>query len=175
MTKRTSSVRLLSVVLIFLTVVPQEWATCGGGGGGGMGGMGGGGMSQQETYPVPWKLIKPEDPPVSQGLVMYWFPSSQAELEKSSLRFSRILTVYSQQCVTMGIADYRTSVGKKFIPSEKPPVAVLAQADGKMIGKAEKNKDGNLKVDQVEKLLETEMKSREEAVKRQMDAAKEKA
>src|SRR5215472_16049918 len=175
MTKRRSSVRLLSVVLIFLIVVPQEWATCGGGGGGGMGGMGGGpSASQQETYPVPWKLVKPEDPPVSQGLVVYWLPSSQAELEKSSLRFSRILTVYSQQCVTMGIADFRTSVGKKFIPDEKPPVAVLAQADGKMISKAEKNKDGNLKVDQVEKLLETEMKSREEAVKRKMDAAKEK-
>ena len=176
MTKRTKPVRVLSLMLVFLTVVPQEWATCGGGGGGGMGVMGGGGgMSQQETYPVPWKLVKPEDPPVSQGLVVYWFPSSQAELEKSSLRFSRILSVYAQQCVTMGIADFRTSVGKKFIPGENPPIAVLAQADGKMIGKAEKNKDGYLKVDQVEKLLETEMKSREDTIKHQMDAAKEKA
>src|SRR5215472_8135196 len=174
MTKRTSPVRLLSVILVVLMLVPQEWATCGGGGGGGMGGMGGGGGISQETYPVPWKLVKPEDPPVGQGLVVYWFPSSQVELEKSSLRFSRILSVYSQQCVTMGIADFHTAIGKQFIYSEKPPVAVLAQADGKLIGKAE-NKNGYLKVDQVEKLLETEMKSREENVKHQMDAAKEKA
>jgi len=152
-------------------LVPQEWATCGGGGGGGMGGMGGG--VSQETYPVPWKLIQPQDPPVSQGLVVYWFPSSQTEIEKSSLRFSRTLSVYSQQCVTMGIADFRTNVGKQFVSGDTPPVAVLAQPDGKVIGKAQNNK-GFLKVEQVEKLLETEMKSREDNVKHQMDAAKEK-
>ena len=123
---------------------------------------------------MPWKLVKPEDPPITQGLVVYWFPSSQAELEKSSLRFSRSLSVYAQQCVTMGITDYHNSIGQKFVTGAKPPVAVLAQPDGKLIGKAE-NKDGFLKVDQVEKLVETEMKAREEGVKRQMDAAKEKA
>lgn len=166
-------VRVLSLMLVFLTVVPQEWATCGGGGGGGMGGMGGG-MSQQETYPVPWKLVQPSDPPLAQGLAVYWLPSSQAELEKSSLRFSRILSVYSQQCVSMGIVDYRTALGKKFIGDQKPPIAVVAAPEGKLIAKAE-NKDGYLKVDQVEKILETEMKSRENAIKQQMEAAKEKA
>src|SRR5215510_11820546 len=171
MAKRTSAVRLLSVILVVLMLVPQEWATCGGGGGGGMGGMGGG--ISQETYPVPWKLIQPQDPPVSQGLVVYWFPTSQTEIEKSSLRFSRTLSVYSQQCVTMGIADFRTNVGKQFVSGDTPPVAVLAQPDGKVIGKAQNNK-GFLKVEQVEKLLETEMKSREDNVKHQMDAAKEK-
>ncbi|HKE31871.1 MAG TPA: hypothetical protein VKD65_09115, partial [Candidatus Angelobacter sp.] len=171
MTKRTSSARLLSVILVVLMLVSQEWATCGGGGGGGMGGMGGG--VSQETYPVPWKLIQPQDPPVSQGLVVYWFPSSQTEIEKSSLRFSRTLSVYSQQCVTMGIADFRTNVGKQFVSGDTPPVAVLAQPDGKVIGKAQNNK-GFLKVEQVEKLLDTEMKSREDSVKHQMDAAKEK-
>ncbi len=166
--------RLLSVVLIFLMIVPQEWATCGGGGGGGMGGMGGGGGTSDQTYPVPWKLIQPTDPPLSQGLAVYWLPSSQAELEKSSLRFSRVLNTYSQQCVTMGIVDFHTQLGKKLITDEKPPVAVVAGPDGNMITKIE-NKNGFLKVDQVEKALETEMKSREETIKRQMDAAKEKA
>src|SRR5215813_9422135 len=115
MTKRTSSVRLLSVLLMFLIMIPPDWATCGGGGGGGMGGMGGGTASRQETYPVPWKLVQPSDPAPSAGLIVYCFPSSQAELEKSSLRFSRVLSVYSQQCVVMGIADFHTAVGKKFI------------------------------------------------------------
>ena len=176
MPKRSLLARFSSLVLIVLMLTTQEWATCGGGGGGGMGGMGGGsGMgTPQETYPVPWKLIKPEDPPLSQGLAVYWFPTSQQELEKSSLRFSRTLTLYSQQCVTMGIVDYRTPLGKKFAGDDKLPIAVLAQADGKLVGKAE-SKNGFLKVEQVEKLVEAEMKSREDGVKHQMDAAKEKA
>lgn len=176
MPKRSLLARFSSLVLIILMLTTQEWATCGGGGGGGMGGMGGGSGTgtQQETYPVPWKLIKPEDPPLAQGLAVYWFPTSQQELEKSSLRFSRTLTLYSQQCVTMGIVDSRTPLGKKFAGDDKLPIAVLAQADGKLVGKAE-NKNGFLKVEQVEKLVETEMKSREDGVKHQMDAAKEKA
>lgn len=172
MTKRTSPVRLLSVMLVILMLVPQEWATCGGGGGGGMGGMGGGG-AQEQTFPVPWKIIQPTDPPLSQGLAVYWLPSSQAEIEKSSMRFSRILSTYSQQCVIMGIVDYHTALGKQYIGDQKPPIAVLAEPGGKMLGKAE-NKNGFLKVDQVEKVVDTEMKSREETIKRQMDAAKEK-
>jgi len=43
--------------MIYVLLVPQSWATCGGGGGGGTGGMGGG--SSQQTYQVPWKLITP--------------------------------------------------------------------------------------------------------------------
>jgi len=50
---------------------------------------------------------------------------------------------------------------------------VLAKADGTVIGKAQ-NKDGYLKVEQVEKLLEGEMKQREETIKQQMKDAKEK-
>lgn len=173
MTKKPSPVRFLSVMLVVLMLAPQEWATCGGGGGGGTGGIGGGPGAQEQTFPVPWKVIQPTDPPLSQGLAIYWLPSSQTEIEKSSLRFSRILSTYSQQCVTMGIVDYHTALGKQYVGDQKPPIAVLAEPGGKMLGKAE-NKNGFLKVDQVEKVLDTEMKSREETIKRQMDAAKEK-
>ncbi len=163
--------RSLSFFLITVLVVPQSWATCGGGGGGGMGGMGGG-MSSQ-TYPVPWKVIHPSDPPLNDGLAVYWVPSSQKELEASSLRFSQTLSNYASQCVTMGIVDQRMALGQKIAPGDKPPVAVLAQPDGSVIGKAE-NKNGYLKVDQVEKLLETEMKKREQALKEKMEDAKAK-
>ena len=149
----------------------QQWATCGGGGGGGMGGMGGG---DQPVYRVPWKLIKPEDPPLTSGLAVYWFPASQTELEKSSLLNSRILSLYAQKCVTMGVVDFHTELGKKLVPDAKVPVAVLAQPDGTLIGKAE-NKDGFLRVDQVEKLLDGEMKQREEQIKNKIKDAKEHA
>lgn len=139
-----------------------------------MGGPGGAAADTTEpTYPVPWKVIQPSDFPPSQGLGLYWLPSSQVELQRSSLRFSRILTTYSQQCVAMGLIDFQSPLGEKLIGDEKPPVAVLAGPDGNTIAKAE-NKDGYLKVDQVEKLIASEIKTREEAIKRQMDAAKEK-
>jgi tetratricopeptide (TPR) repeat protein len=165
--------RPLAFCLIVLLFTQQNWATCGGGGGGGVGGMGGGnGMSQ--TYPVPWKLIKADDPPVSSGLVVYWFPSSVNEFQKSSLRESRVLSVYSQQCVTMGVADIRTPIGQKLASDAKLPIVVMASPDGTPVGKLE-NTNGMLKVEQVEKLVETEVKKRKESVEQQLKAAKEKS
>ena len=175
--KFTKSViaRPLAFFMIVLLFAQQNWATCGGGGGGGVGGMsGGGGMSADQTYRVPWKLIKPEDPPLKDGLVVYWFPSSADEAQKSSLLFSHTLSNYANQCVTMGVVDVRSPLGQKFAASEKLPVAVLTTPDGTLIGKAQ-NQNGYLKVDQVEKLVESEMKKRKESVEQQLKAAKEKA
>lgn len=136
--------------------------------------MGGGGMSMDQTYRVPWKLIKPEDPPLKDGLAVYWFPSSVEEAQKSSLLFSHTLSNYANQCVTMGVVDARTPIGQKFAAGDKLPVAVIAAPDGTVVAKAQNN-NGFLKVDQVEKLVETEMKKRKEAVEQQLKAAKEKA
>lgn len=159
--------------MIFVFLVPQSWATCGGGGGGGMGGMGGG-MSSSQTYQVPWKLIKPEDPAMKEGLAVYWFPISDVEFKNSSLRESRTLQLYSQQCVTMGVVDVRSPIGQKYVPDGKLPVAVLVQADGTVVNKIE-NKNGKLSVGDLEKILESEMKKRESAVKEKMEDAKSKA
>jgi tetratricopeptide (TPR) repeat protein len=171
-------VRLVSVLVISLLMfpIPQSWATCGGGGGGGRGGMatGSGPTADQQVYRVPWKLIQANDPPVNEGLLLYWFPSSQQEIERSSLLNSRMLSLYAAQCVTLGVVDVRTAIGQKFAAGDKLPVAVLAQPDGTLVGKAE-NKDGFLKVEQVEKLLESEVKKREGAIKEKIDSAKNKA
>jgi tetratricopeptide (TPR) repeat protein len=131
-------------------------------------------MGNDQVYQVPWKLLKPEDAPTPGGLMVYWFPSSGEEFQKSSLRFSRSLSLYASQCVTMGVADAGTSLGQRFLKDEKLPVVVLAQADGTVINKLE-NEKGMMKVDRVEKLVETEVKSREESVKQEMKNAKEKA
>jgi tetratricopeptide (TPR) repeat protein len=162
--------RVLAVLMIYAVLVPQTWATCGGGGGGGMGGMGGGSgaSGSSQTYQVPWKLIKPEEP-VKQGLAVYWFPTGADEVERSSLRESR-----TQQCVTMGIVDARSTIGQKYVPDGKLPVALLVQADGTVVNKVE-NKNGKLNVGDLEKLVESEMKKRESAVKEKMEDAKSKA
>jgi tetratricopeptide (TPR) repeat protein len=166
--------RVLSVVMIYVFLVPQSWATCGGGGGGGMGGMGGGASAGSQTYQVPWKLIKPEEP-VKEGLAVYWFPTGKDEVDRSSLRESRTLQLYSQQCVTMGIVDVRSPIGEKYVPDGKLPVAVLVQpSDGAVVSKLE-NKNGKLAVGDLEKILESEMKKRESAIKEKMEDAKSKA
>ena len=163
--------RILALVMIYVLLVPQSWATCGGGGGGGMGGMAGG--SSAQTYQVPWKVIKADDAPKT-GLAVYWFPTGVDEVQKSSLRESRTLQLYSQQCVTMGIVDVREPLGQKLVPDGKLPVAVLVQPDGTVLSKIE-NKNGKLSVGDVEKVVEGEMKKRESAVKEKMEDAKSKA
>ena len=129
--------------------------------------------SSQQTYQVPWKLITPQEP-VKEGLAVYWFPTGKTEVQKSSLRESRTLQLYSQQCVTMGIVDVQSALGQKYVPDGKLPVALLVQADGTVVNKIE-NQNGKLKVGDLEKLVESEMKKRESAVKEKMEAAKAKA
>ena len=161
---RPTSTRTLAAILALLLTSAPAWATCGGGGGGGVGGMGGGGggSSNLTVYVVPWKVRGEKDSP-PMGLVLYWFPLTNEELKRSSLRESRTLSLYSAQCVSTELADYRTPAGQKLVGDSKPPVAVLTGPDGSVIGKAESS-GGILKVEQVEKLLSTEMKKRDDAL-----------
>jgi len=135
------------------------------------GGSGGGGDTQ--VYQVPWKVLDPKTPPPAGGLRLYWFPSSVDEFKNSSLRSSRSLSLYSAQCVSMIVSDTQSPEVQQLVAGEKLPVAVLASSEGAALGKAE-NVKGFLKVDQVEKLVESELKQREEAVKQQMKDGKDK-
>ncbi|HEY0431000.1 MAG TPA: tetratricopeptide repeat protein [Pyrinomonadaceae bacterium] len=168
--------RSVAFLLMTLFAVSPVWATCGGGGGGGGGGMSGGsrsGGTAAEAYPVPWKIRKPADPP-AKGLVVYWFPASTEEYKKSSLRMSRPLSLYASQCVSMEVADDRLPNAQTLIGEAKLPVAVIATPDGTAVTRVE-NTDGKLKVEVLEKVLTTEVKTREGAVDGQLKAAKAKA
>jgi tetratricopeptide (TPR) repeat protein len=172
---KTQFARFVAILFILLLSTQSTWATCGGGGGGGVGGMsgGGGGGSNPQVYFVPWKVRAPKDPPAAAGLVLYWFPASNEELQKSSLRASRVLSLYASQCISMQVADRRIPNADKLIGGSTLPVAVLATPEDKPISKLE-NKDGRLKVEQVEKLVDSEMKQREATLDSQMKDAKEK-
>jgi tetratricopeptide (TPR) repeat protein len=161
------------VLMIFLAAYPVL-ATCGGGGGGGGGGMSSGaGASRPQVYYVPWKVRAQNDPP-AMGLVLYWFPVSQEEMKKSSMLESRVLSLYASQCVSMEVADFHTSAGAKLVGESKPPLAVLATPDGAPVSKVE-NKEGRLKVTDVEKLVESEVKKREDALDTNLKEGKDKA
>lgn len=168
--------RALAAVLITLFSLSPAWATCGGGGGGGTGGAGGGGRStgpDPVVYNVPWNMWDAHKAP-QRGLVLYWFPASNNELDKSSLRHSRLLTLYAAQCVTMTVGDAKTPELQKILGNSALPVAVLTTVDGAPIKKVE-NTGGKLKAEDVEKILEAEMKQREAAVDEQLKTGKEKA
>jgi tetratricopeptide (TPR) repeat protein len=141
---------------------------------GGMAPRGGSVDAQPQVYYVPWKLAKEQDAPAKSGLTLYWFPSSEGELQKSSLRVSRPLSLYATQCVVMDVAEPSSSFRTKFAGEDKLPVAVLVAPDGAVIGKLE-NKDGMLHVEDVEKLLGGELKKREDALENKLRAAKETA
>jgi tetratricopeptide (TPR) repeat protein len=139
-------------------------------------GMGSGqGMPAEQVYNVPWRLRRPDVPPVTAGLVLYWFPSSVQEVQKSSLRTSRILSLYASQCISMEIADADSPLGQKLVgAAAKLPVAVLATPDGASVAKIE-NQDGYLRAGPVEKVVDEEFKRREHSVNQQIKQAKERA
>jgi tetratricopeptide (TPR) repeat protein len=171
----TSISRVCAILLLILFSVQSTWATCGGGGGGGVGGMsgGGGGGSAPVVYNVPWKVRTPKDPAVAAGLVLYWFPASKEEVQRSSLRNSRTLSLYASQCISMELADSRVPNADKLLGESKLPVAVLASPDGAVVNKLE-NTGGKLKVEQVEKLVDAEVKQRESGLDSKLKEAKEK-
>src|SRR3954462_417192 len=144
---------LLVLLMVVLTAVQPLFATCGGGGGGGMGGMKGGSNDSTQTYAVPWKFLTPQAVLPKEGLILYWFPASQQELQNSSLRVSRQLSTYASQCVTLEVSDTNSVPGQKFITTETQlPVAILATPDHQIVTKLE-SKKGKLDVTDVEKML----------------------
>ena len=173
---KTQLSRLLATILITLFALSPAWATCGGGGGGGTGGVAGGPSNTgpaPTVYKVPWLLWEARSAP-QKGLVLYWFPASNDEARKSPMHTSRILTLYSAQCVTMRVADAGQPELKNIIGDAALPVAILATHDGTPISKVD-SANGKLKVPDVEKAVESEMKQREKSLDEQLKAGKEKA
>jgi tetratricopeptide (TPR) repeat protein len=122
---------------------------------------------------VPWKIWEARTSP-QKGLVLYWFPATNNEVKSSPMHTSRILTLMSSQCVTMIVADAKQPELQKIVGDSALPVAVLTSADGSPIKKVEST-SGKLKVSEVEKVVESEIKQRETALDEQLKGGKEKA
>ena len=167
--------RGVSFLLVFVFVSSPVWATCGGGGGGGGGGMSGSGSGGENTavYHVPWKLHD-NDKPAKSGLILYWFPGSKEELQKSPLKESRELSLYAAQCVSMEMADGRMTKAVDFRGTSTLPFVVLATPDDTVIGKVD-NKGGKLSLGEVEKLVGAEVRARKANVEASLKDAKAKA
>ena len=189
-------VPLLLLLLIAALSAPPLSATCGGGGGGGMGGMrrgssgGGGGSTPGSlgvTYAVPWNLVRNgEAPPAPaaapsggapvENLVLYWFPTSAQEAKASDLQASHDLTLATARCVTLALVttDNTELRGRFAGGAGGGPYVVLADAAGKELGRIAAESGPRLHVVQVEKLVDGELKSRETAIKQELQAAGDK-
>jgi tetratricopeptide (TPR) repeat protein len=151
---------LAAFALLLAASAPLR-ATCGGGGGGGSGGFnpGGGGMNQP-VYQVAWKYFHANQAAPTEGLVLYWFPASAVEVQNSSLRTSRDLSLYAGGCVSMFVADGTAPIVKKLKSSVSAPLAVLADSSGNLLGQVS-GKKGKLYAGDVEDLVERELDRRD--------------
>lgn len=172
--------RGISLLLVFVFLLSPVWATCGGGGGGGgggtsgSGGNGGGSTKNPVVYHVPWKSPKAVKSPVTEGLILYWFTASKDELQKSTLKESRALSLYAGQCISMHLGDTTTPNSDTLVGESKLPVVVLATPEGKSVSRVE-NTNGKFKVADVEKMVAAEIKSRETVIDTNLKDAKAKA
>jgi tetratricopeptide (TPR) repeat protein len=132
-----------------------------------------GSMSQQpEAYVVPWKVLKADAPPPATPLTLYWFPASARDVETSDLNTSRLLTLYSAQCVGMSVVmpDDAANVAR-FEAAGKQPLVLLVAADGKVLGSA-LPESARLRASAVENLVHHELYQRESDLDAQLDAAR---
>ena len=164
---------VLATALAFL-VSPAAYATCGGGGGGGTGGMMPG-AAPAKAYVVPWTVLgAPDAPAAPKPLAIYWAPATVAEVKGSDLVSSRVLTLASAQCIGMLIIHPEDTASQtKWEVAGKVPAALLV-ADDKVIARVD-GANGKLRLGEVEKMLSRELSAREDALEKQLDAAKKKA
>ncbi len=153
-------------------------ATCGGGGGGGEGGFSESsataGAGTERVYHVPWKVIGTGGELPPGALVLYWFPTSPEEARASSLVTSRRLSLWSGECVGMGLVTADNApLRTQFKVVNGAPQAVLAAADGSEVVRVEA-KDGRLDSGAVEKAVGAALDAREHALKTALDTAKTK-
>jgi len=167
---------LLAALAVSLLVVPVAHATCGGGGGGGMGGMNPGGMGmgampQPRAYLVPWRLFGSGEAPPPATFTVYWFPSSNADVD---LRESRMLTMYTSQCVGMEAVKVDDSSAQAKFEVTARPAALLIGEDGKVVAHVDAE-NGHLKLSRVENMVHDAIFERETALETQLDDARKKA
>jgi tetratricopeptide (TPR) repeat protein len=178
--------KTLLAVTAFALITPvlPLHATCGGGGGGGMGGtMPRSSMSSQssmgsrnsqpqvEAYIVPWKSLSATDKPLSTPIVVMWFPADAFEIDQSELNASRMLTLYSAQCVGLQLVkpDDAGTIAKFDVVTKRP--TVLLVADGKVIDHVGPT-GRTITVSSVENMIHHELYKRETAADALIETAK---
>jgi hypothetical protein len=121
---------------------------------------------------VPWRVVEPHAV-VDAPLALFWIPASADELRRSELLTSDDLTLFSSQCVAMRVVQLHDTARLATLgDEEEPPLAVLADRDGKVIGRV-KSDHGVISVVEVEELVRAELDRRAEESEAMLDRADE--
>jgi hypothetical protein len=121
---------------------------------------------------VPWRFLEKGGPLVNAPLVLYWFPATSQEAEKSPLLTSRELIQATDRCLTFEIVVPEDPVTiQKFGETGKLPAAVLADAKGTVIRRVE-GSGGRLTAPSVEKMVRDELNVRGETMYARITEAK---
>lgn len=121
---------------------------------------------------VPWRILKPAQPPPSAPLILYWLPATRGEMKKSELLTAHDLSMYAMQCVAMIVVrpddDERVA---KLAGEDELPIAVLVDADGNEVARSVA-RHGSLAIDEVESMVGDELALRESAADQMLDRAR---
>jgi hypothetical protein len=123
---------------------------------------------------VPWKIHRAAEGLTASPLVLYWVPASADDFRRSDLLTSRALASYAAQCVALEVvtSDDAAMVAKLAIDGPLP-AAVLCDAWGVVVGRVSGSK-GLLRASEVEKMMRDAMRTREESLNADLDAAPKK-
>ncbi len=123
---------------------------------------------------VPWQVLKPGAAPLSNPLVLYWFPATDGEMHDGELVASHMLKAFSTQCVGMQLVPPAESATiAKWGVAGKLPVALLTSGD-RIVARTEAD-DGVIRLSDVENMVHNELYLRSVALDGQLAAAKKKA
>jgi len=125
----------------------------------------------QEWF-VPWKVLNPGEAPPRAQLVVYWLPVSRDDMRHSELLTSRVLTLYSSQCVAMHVVrpdDFERVA--HLGANGRAPLVLLLDAEGREITHVDQEA-GALRITTVEKMLLDQLRVLEDEAERSLEAAR---
>ncbi|MBZ0111708.1 MAG: tetratricopeptide repeat protein, partial [Thermoanaerobaculia bacterium] len=130
----------------------------------------GGAGAGPEVYRVPWRVLTGVERAPGE-IALYWFPVSEESALSSDLMASRKLTLWSGQCVGMGLVPADNAEIRQRFGAGTPEMVILLTNEGGEIARIVAS-DGPLELGAIEDLLENEMQARRRIVDETLDAAK---
>lgn len=166
----SKAARLRKVLLLVLLIVaPAAFSQSG------RGVRSGPGTGDPYESLVPWHFLAKGGALVNEPLVLYWFPATVLETEKSPLVSSRELIQATDRCLNFEVVlpEDATTI-EKFGVTGKLPAALLADGKGTVLRRVD-NAGGRLVLPSVEKMVRDELNARGDTMYVRVTEAKKRA